>query len=133
MVVKASDPPGFNQLISFVDSQISILESLEENSTKINLNEKLNNNTNNNAFKNSNVNTNPVKVFHNHIDSSKLQCPLCKNEHLIFNCNDYKKLSVEKRYDFIKQLKRCTNCLGTHGFFKYTSKNGVMFVKANTI
>ena len=40
MVVKASDPPSFNQLISFVDSQISILESLKENSTKINLNEK---------------------------------------------------------------------------------------------
>ena len=41
MVVKASDPPSSNQLIYFVDSQISILESLEENSTKINLNEKL--------------------------------------------------------------------------------------------
>ena len=47
---------------------------------------------------------------------------MCNSEHLIFNCNNYKKLSVEKRYDCIKQLKRSTNCLGNHGFFKCTFK-----------
>ena len=121
-MVKTSDPPTFDQLISFVESQISILESLEENSSKINFNEKPNNSNNNNTFKNVNVNTNPAKVFHSQVEPSKLECPLCKNEHLIFNCNDFKKLAVEKRYDCIKQLKRCTNCLGNHSFFKCSSK-----------
>ena len=121
-LVKGSDPPTFEQLISFVESQISILESLEENNNTLNLNEKPITSNNNNSFKNLNVNTNPARVFHTQVESSKQQCPLCKGEHLLFTCNEYKKMAVEKRYDCIKQLKSCTNCLGNHSFFRCPSK-----------
>ena len=47
---------------------------------------------------------------------------MCKGSHKIQNCNDYTKLSPAKRYEFIKSLQRCCNCLGNHLFTKCESK-----------
>lgn len=46
--------------------------------------------------------------------SFKIFCAICKGDHPIIMCPDFLSKSIEARYDKIKSLKRCFNCLGTH-------------------
>lgn len=41
-------------------------------------------------------------------------CPCCKGTHHIYKCLQYKNMTVSERFDFIKNLKRCFKCLGSH-------------------
>ena len=106
----ASDPPTFNLLIQFMESQIGVLESIEENTISINQNSNINSNS---KFKNNNVATQPqIKVFHTQLKSkenSKLECLMCKANHKVPNCNNYKQLTPAEKYQFIKSLHRCCN------------------------
>lgn len=44
--------------------------------------------------------------------SSKYVCNYCKsNKHEIFNCDQFKGLNIQARFNEIKKLKLCTNCL----------------------
>ncbi|WP_253302631.1 DUF1759 domain-containing protein [Wolbachia endosymbiont of Psylliodes chrysocephala] len=38
-------------------------------------------------------------------------CQLCKQNHFIYQCPEFSKLSVEQRYNHAKTFKLCTNCL----------------------
>ena len=40
-----------------------------------------------------------------------VQCPYCKNNHPLYQCEQFKKLSVKQRHEFIKHQGRCFNCL----------------------
>ena len=68
-----SDPPTFNILLQFMESQIGMLESIEKNNSVNKTNQNINLNSNNNKFKNSNITTQPqVKVFHTQLNSIKV-------------------------------------------------------------
>ncbi|XP_026462793.1 uncharacterized protein LOC113365450 [Ctenocephalides felis] len=43
-----------------------------------------------------------------------MQCVLCKKRHLLFKCEDFKKLTVKERISRANQLNVCTNCLNTN-------------------
>ena len=116
-----SNPPNLDLLIQFMEAQIGILESIEENTPTTSIS-----NSNSDKFKNNNVATQPaIKVFHTQLKSnnnSKLECLMCKANHKLQNCNSYKQLTPAKRYEFIKSIHTCCNCLGNHSFFNCTSK-----------
>ena len=120
-----SEPPSFKSLSDFIESQISMLESIEEGNVNSDLAASL---SNQDKFKKLNVNTQPAKVFHNQIQQidknqiKKNECILNKGNHLLFHCSNFKSKSVENRIEFIKSQKRCFNCLGTHFLDKCTSK-----------
>lgn len=44
----------------------------------------------------------------------KLECPLCKEPHRLWNCEKLKKECAKVRTDIIKSLKICFKCLMKH-------------------
>lgn len=49
------------------------------------------------------------------ITNTPSNCLLCKGgNHSLYKCPDFLKLSVPRRWDFIKRSKLCKNCLRTH-------------------
>jgi len=50
------------------------------------------------------------------ITNTNFTCPLCKKEkHCLYRCSEFAKLSVPRRWDFVKKTKLCRNCLRAHG------------------
>ena len=43
--------------------------------------------------------------------TAKLPCPYCKDEHAIYNCETFKKLTPRERFDSAKSAALCINCL----------------------
>lgn len=49
------------------------------------------------------------------VTNTSSNCALCKGEnHPVYRCPDFIRLSVPRRWDFIKKSKLCKNCLRTH-------------------
>ncbi|XP_047035937.1 uncharacterized protein LOC124641777 isoform X4 [Helicoverpa zea] len=100
--------PTLSEFCSFVSKRADLLETVEHNKS-INKEDSSTNSytvNTNNSKKNYNItkpkpNTN--KEFNN--------CPLCKNNHFMFVCDDFRKLSVENRLAKVKELNVCFNCL----------------------
>ncbi|XP_050314830.1 uncharacterized protein LOC126749190 [Anthonomus grandis grandis] len=46
--------------------------------------------------------------------TSTISCYHCKKDHSIYVCEDFLKLSVKKRIDFVNRAKLCQNCLRQH-------------------
>ena len=38
-------------------------------------------------------------------------CAVCSEKHLLFQCDNFKKMGVENRYKVVKEAKFCLNCL----------------------
>uniref|UniRef100_A0A8D8SQJ6 Integrase catalytic domain-containing protein n=2 Tax=Cacopsylla melanoneura TaxID=428564 RepID=A0A8D8SQJ6_9HEMI len=41
-------------------------------------------------------------------------CPLCKENHKLFQCSSFQAADPTKRYELVKSHKKCFNCLGNH-------------------
>lgn len=56
-----------------------------------------------------------------------LFCLCCEREHLLSNCDKFKKMTVDDRWQFIKEKKVCYRCLkeGSHNF-RYCNRNKTM-------
>ena len=46
------------------------------------------------------------------------KCPLCKNKHVLARCRDFKRLSVDQRFQFVRKNRLCDNCLLPGHFVK---------------
>ena len=47
----------------------------------------------------------------NKADRKELKCPCCKRNHWLSECDEFKKLSLSNRYQFVRTNKLCVNCL----------------------
>ena len=45
-------------------------------------------------------------------ENAKKVCVRCKKEHQLWNCQEFKDLSLEDKYSFVKSEKLCFGCLG---------------------
>jgi len=53
----------------------------------------------------------PKKAFASHTGSAiTFTCPLCKMNHLLYQCSKFLKQIPSQRFEFIKKQKRCSNC-----------------------
>ncbi|KAF9411562.1 hypothetical protein HW555_009634, partial [Spodoptera exigua] len=50
-------------------------------------------------------------------------CPLCKAQHYLFSCPDFKQMTVEKRIEKVSKMNVCSNCLYP-GHEKKTCRGG---------
>ncbi|XP_063907454.1 uncharacterized protein LOC135125723 [Zophobas morio] len=50
-------------------------------------------------------------------------CPLCQNSHSLSRCEEFLAQGIQQKYDTIKSLKRCFNCLGNHFLTSCASTN----------
>ncbi|XP_074032056.1 uncharacterized protein [Leptinotarsa decemlineata] len=46
--------------------------------------------------------------------SNKIVCPLCKNNHTLYLCSEFIKLTAVERLSTAKRLRLCINCLGSN-------------------
>lgn len=87
----------------FIKSKAELLETLEATS------------------KESKSNKFQVKGLHSVVKQQF--CPVCKNSHLIVNCESFLKLSEYERYDKARRLKLCLNCLRSNHMSKECSSS----------
>ena len=45
---------------------------------------------------------------------SSRDCPLCKGSHSLYMCSSFLRQSLPEKYETLKQLHRCFNCMGFH-------------------
>ncbi|GFY40980.1 integrase catalytic domain-containing protein [Trichonephila inaurata madagascariensis] len=75
------------------------------------------------------VTFNKSKIFLNSNDSSN-SCTICKLPHLIYKCSAYQNMKVSDRFNQIKRLNLCINCLKEHRKIKECkSKNSCSVCK----
>jgi hypothetical protein len=52
-----------------------------------------------------------VNVKDNQLLKSEICCPLCKDSHSLFHCQEFQALEVLDRFNFVAEKKLCINCL----------------------
>ncbi|KYM96585.1 hypothetical protein ALC62_12753 [Cyphomyrmex costatus] len=89
--------PSYTDLHNFLASRIRAFENIPTTST---------------------VETKPSKssVQSHMTTATGAHCPLCKQDHFLSVCPDFKKKQVNERRDLIVKFKRCLNCLSARHF-----------------
>lgn len=97
-----SEAPTLSEFTSFLSNRADLLETLEENKAK--------------HFNKSDQSKpkNFLLVSNDSVTQNKYkntQCPMCKGNHILYNCDKFRELTIEKRISKAKELKVCLNCL----------------------
>lgn len=100
-----SEAPTLSQFLTFLNNRADLLESVEE--SEINKNKTSNNKLN--KQKSFAVTSNDCNNGSNKGSSSN--CPMCKQSHVLFKCDSFRKLSSDVRNQKAKECKVCLNCL----------------------
>ncbi|KYQ56128.1 hypothetical protein ALC60_04951 [Trachymyrmex zeteki] len=94
--------PTFNELTNFLAQRCEALEAtFSKSSTRSNL-----------EVSNS---SQKAKNPSSHVSTSNQVCVHCKNNHFIFQCDSFRELPVEKRFEIVKSSHLCINCLKNKG------------------
>ncbi|KMQ84153.1 bel12-ag transposon polyprotein, partial [Lasius niger] len=99
---KSSEPPSYEDLREFLQEQLMTQEVLRAVSGE----------SGKSAEKSGRA------ARSNHVKSrgpdSSRSCPLCKKEHFMAFCDQYKRKSAQERREAVATHQRCWNCLGRH-------------------
>ncbi|KAL0883544.1 hypothetical protein ABMA27_015698 [Loxostege sticticalis] len=120
------DSPTLEEFYSFLRQRATVLETI--NASKINSNSK-------HDKRNSLPN---MKMFHSSsVDSSSpaKQCPICKQDHKLYECSVFKSMPVSERISKLTVLKLCSNCFRS-GHQSYNCRLGgcrICHKKHNTL
>lgn len=102
--------PSLDEFIKFISNRCNLLETLEEAKSI-----KSKPESSHSKPKSFSVLTSKGK--------SDISCPLCKQKHYIFTCDQFKALAVAARLSKAKEFKLCLNCLRP-GHFEATCPLG---------
>ncbi|XP_052753699.1 uncharacterized protein LOC128201271 [Galleria mellonella] len=106
--VDARSIPSFNNLITFLENQLYILENLNTCTHKASTSSSLT------VVESKQLNKNkPYMVV----------CPCCQENHSIYHCSKFDAMTPEQRKSFVYQNKLCFNCLRTHHIAKCISRS----------
>lgn len=112
--------PDLNEFFDFLKKRANFLETIE-------LNGWSNNSGINQAKDSKDKKYSKSLLVH---DEIKYRCNLCKQNHLIYTCEKFLKMSVAQRWETIKGLKLCSNCLCTGHFSYKCQKMGCKICRA---
>lgn len=87
---KESETPTFKNLLDFLESRVIELENVEEQTV---------------ASKYKKIN----KVAS--LSATAQSCPVCEKNHLLYACQQFKDLDIEKRRNIVRKSGYCFNCL----------------------
>ncbi|XP_022829237.1 uncharacterized protein LOC111358355 [Spodoptera litura] len=98
--------PTLHEFNTFLKNRADILETIEESSvhTTQQQSQRRHSDITHNRSKTFLVNQ-PTK------NQAQFKCPVCKNNHTIYQCVKFKSMPIETRIERVKQLNLCTNCL----------------------
>ncbi|XP_046145575.1 uncharacterized protein LOC123988861, partial [Osmia bicornis bicornis] len=106
------DYPTFEQINRFLASRIRALEALP-NVPVIKSKISSNANAKPERFKNiasHSANQESSRGFSSHTTTVSSACPVCRANHLIYQCDQFQNQTPSQRYTTIKSFKRCVNC-----------------------
>lgn len=117
--------PILEDFLGFLETKFTSLETVRRKQDVVPSKIHQNNNQNqlsnirknnyNTSFSQTKINqTNGNRTFAKSMHVSNIKCPLCSNQHGIYNCKTFLKLSDEQRLKTANKLKLCTNCLFSH-------------------
>lgn len=108
--IKSNNSPKINDFVKFLGQRCQLLESLDSKLI-------INNNNQCIQIKKPNdrrpVNT-TTNQHYSHLSTNNSKgttCPLCKEQHFIYDCKSFCDIPVNNRYAEAKKLNLCTNCL----------------------
>lgn len=99
---KSSEPPSYEELREFLREQLMMQEELKAAAGR-------------SPGKSDGANRS-ARAHHakgRGSDSSR-NCPLCRKEHFLAFCNQYKRKNPQERREIVSTHQRCWNCLGRH-------------------
>lgn len=105
--------PTFGELMNFVQKQIKVLEHVFPTSSSHAITQKSFNNksTHKNSPKSA-LQVNRVNNNYKHKPQiNKQYCFHCNLDHMIYRCEQFRKLPINDRIDRVNALKLCANCL----------------------
>ncbi|KAG7305534.1 hypothetical protein JYU34_009613, partial [Plutella xylostella] len=95
--------PTLEEFNSFLKNRADLLETMEEAQSQ------------KHTRRHSDISHNRPKTFvvnHNQTQKqSQYNCPVCKNNHSIYQCLKFKSMPIEARIEKVNKLNLCTNCL----------------------
>ncbi|KAF9422716.1 hypothetical protein HW555_001710, partial [Spodoptera exigua] len=98
--------PVLQNLKTYLKDRADLLQTLEE------------------KHKQNHVDIKSNKPAQNQTSTSRSpSCPLCKAQHYLFSCPDFKQMTVEKRIEKVSKMNVCSNCLYP-GHEKKTCRGG---------
>lgn len=116
----SSSTPEYNSLINFVDDQSKVMELCAVGKTSVTSVKsspplkKVNTLLVSSDGSSSSSKRSQNDSSRNHTHTNVYTCPLCKASHSLYQCNAFRGLTIDQRYDTLRQLKRCFNCMGAH-------------------
>ena len=98
--------PTFKQITSFLEDRIEALETGRPPKPD----------TGKDPTPNHHIRRSGTKVFHAVSSGDEVSsCVICsKQRYYLARCEQFKSMTPHERYDQIKNINRCYNCLGTH-------------------
>lgn len=101
--------PTLSQFCTFINNKADLLETIENNES---LNKIIKTEHKPKSFLiSTNNSANLNHENNNHNLKNKFNCPLCFNNHLLYTCENFRKLPIETRIAKVKEFKVCFNCL----------------------
>ena len=119
----SKEPAKFTELKTILQDRLQTLSAMEgstsQNSSRNDSQGRkpnISNNSQNNSKVVHTVSTTNVKTNNNPktSKSKSYKCFLCKKEHILAFCDDFRGKSTKERHDFVKVNNLCYNCLGKH-------------------
>ncbi|XP_018406238.1 PREDICTED: uncharacterized protein LOC108782451, partial [Cyphomyrmex costatus] len=91
--------PTFKELMDFLAKRCQALETISNKASNVDA-----------------TNTSQKAKHGAHVATANQSCIHCKSKHFIYQCESFRKLPVEKRFEIVKNAHLCINCLrsGTH-------------------
>lgn len=105
-----SKSPSLSQFCTFISNKADLMETLEDKSNKLKLENKNRSFIISNNIQSDNQQLNKNKINNKNLNS-KIKCPLCNNNHLLYTCETFRNLPVETRILKVKEFNVCFNCL----------------------
>ena len=104
----AIEKPTFDNIKVFARERCRVLEALAAN-------KQVQSTTSNKEFNKNRPVKSTVNTSQAYIAVSTTNCPICKQSHGIFKCEEFQKMSVSQRIRELKAHSCCLNCLrGDH-------------------
>jgi len=94
--------PNFTEISEFLDSRIRALDALIPITS-----------TSDKQSDKSQAKSKQKAIASHTASVTKLSCPVCDSNHLLYQCSAFLTKTPKQRYDIIRNGKRCLNCLST--------------------
>lgn len=108
------DLPSISELKSFLIARADLIEKINshKSNSKLKVSEKsFQVKKDEKCFLSNNTLPVLAKIKQSGIQHSKFSCYFCSKPHSIYSCDKFRSLSLQEKWETLRNLKLCSNCL----------------------